>query len=68
MGEVVFYNMQSGMKRKVFKIPSGGVSDTKGRQISGIATDALNRVVIVSTLRGGVFVCLLSLSEMNGCH
>lgn len=55
-GEVVLYNMQSGMKRKVFKVPSVGAADTKGRQITGIATDALNRVVVISTLKGGVHV------------
>jgi hypothetical protein len=55
-GEVVFYNLQSGMKRKVFTVPSAGIADTRGRTITGIATDALNRVVVVATLRGGIFV------------
>ncbi|KAL8279548.1 hypothetical protein RQP46_008110 [Phenoliferia psychrophenolica] len=53
-GQVVMYNMQSGMKRKVFKVPSSGVTDVKGRHITGIATDSLNQMVVVSTLKGGV--------------
>lgn len=53
-GQVMLYNMQSGMKRKVFKIPLAGVNDSKGKQVTGIATDALNRVVVVSTLKGGL--------------
>lgn len=63
-GEVLMYNMQSGKKRKVFKVPSGGVSDVKGRHVTGIASDSLNRMVIVSTLKGGLHVgpYLLSLS------
>ena len=55
-GQVVMYNMQSGMKRKVFKVPSGGASDVKGRHITGIATDSLNQIVVVSTLKGGLHV------------
>lgn len=55
-GQVMLYNMQSGMKRKVFKIPLAGVNDSKGKQVTGIATDALNRVVVVSTLKGGLHV------------
>ena len=55
-GQVVLYNMQSGMKRKVFKIPLAGLNDSKGKQVTGIATDALNRVVVVSTLKGGLHV------------
>lgn len=55
-GEVIFYNLQSGMKRKVFVVPSAGISDTRGRTITGISTDALNRVVVISTLRGVIFV------------
>jgi U3 small nucleolar RNA-associated protein 21 len=59
-GVVVSYNLQSGLKRKVFNVPSGGANDTKGRHITGVATDALNRVLIVSTLKGGIYVRFLS--------
>lgn len=55
-GDVVMFNLQSGLKRKIFRVPSGGVGDTKGKHVTGIATDALNRVVVVSTLKGGVHV------------
>lgn len=40
-------------------MPNGGPSDVRGRHVTGIATDALNRVVIVSTLKGGLHVCIL---------
>lgn len=53
------YNMQSGMKRKNFTVPNNGVSDVRGKHITGIATDALNRVAIVSTLKGGIHVSFL---------
>jgi U3 small nucleolar RNA-associated protein 21 len=55
-GEVVMYNMQSGMKRKNFKIPNAGVGDVRGKHVTGIAVDALNRVVVASTLKGGLHV------------
>ncbi|CEQ42504.1 SPOSA6832_04318, partial [Sporobolomyces salmonicolor] len=53
-GEVVAYNMQSGMKRKAFKVPNAGVTDVRGRQVTGVAIDALNRCVVVSTLKGAI--------------
>ncbi|KAK4047228.1 rRNA-processing protein utp21 [Microbotryomycetes sp. JL201] len=53
-GEVTMYNLQSGMKRKTFKVPHGGVGDVRGKHITGIAVDALNRVVVVSTLKGSL--------------
>ena len=60
------WNMQSGIKRKTFTLGpcppevatrfySGDVK-RKERSISGIATDSLNRYVIVSTLDGTVNV------------
>lgn len=55
-GQVTMYNMQSGMRRKTFTVPNNGMSDVRGRHVTGIATDALNRVVIVSTLKGGIHV------------
>lgn len=55
-GDVVMFNLQSGMKRKVFKVPSAGGNDSRGRNVTGIATDSLNRVVVVSTLKGEVRV------------
>lgn len=55
-GDVVMFNLQSGMKRKVFKVPHGGVGDVRGKHVTGIATDALNRCVVVSTLKGGLHV------------
>lgn len=57
-GQVTMYNMQSGMRRKTFTVPNNGISDIRGRHVTGIATDALNRVVIVSTLKGGIHVSL----------
>ncbi|GAA5862908.1 hypothetical protein JCM8547_003617 [Rhodosporidiobolus lusitaniae] len=51
-GEVVLYNMQSGIRRKMFKVPNQGAADVRGRHITGIGVDALNRSVVVSTLKG----------------
>lgn len=56
LGEVVMYNMQSGLKRKNFRVPHGGVGDVRGKHVTGVAVDALNRVVVVSTLKGGLHV------------
>ncbi|KAM0791653.1 hypothetical protein ACM66B_006089 [Microbotryomycetes sp. NB124-2] len=53
-GQVTMYNLQSGMKRKTFKVPHGGVGDVRGKHVTGIAVDALNRVVVVSTLKGSL--------------
>ncbi|GAA5893733.1 rRNA-processing protein UTP21 [Sporobolomyces salmoneus] len=54
-GQVVAYNMQSGLKRKVFQVPTNPAlpaNDIRSRNVTGVAVDALNRVVIVSTLKG----------------
>jgi U3 small nucleolar RNA-associated protein 21 len=48
--------MQSGMKRKTFKVPNAGINDLRGRHVTGIAVDALNRNVVVSTLKGAIHV------------
>lgn len=65
-GDVQLFNMQSGMKRKTFKVPNAGVSDVRGRHITGVATDALNRIVVVSTLKGALHVrSLLGLLELD---
>ncbi|GAA5925720.1 rRNA-processing protein UTP21 [Sporobolomyces koalae] len=57
-GQVVAYNMQSGLKRKVFQIPinpATPANDVRSKNVTGIAVDALNRVVVVSTLKGVVY-------------
>ncbi len=62
------YNMQSGIKRKSFNVgpaPAvvldrlGATGDAKGkeRSVTGLATDALNRTVVASTLDGTINVC-----------
>lgn len=55
-GDVQLFNMQSGMKRKTFKVPNSGINDLRGRHVTGIAIDALNRNVVVSTLMGAIHV------------
>lgn len=50
------WNMQSGLHRKSFILgpnPSGG---SRERNVSGLASDALNRVVVASTLDGSINV------------
>ncbi|KWU42006.1 putative WD-repeat protein [Rhodotorula sp. JG-1b] len=53
-GDVQLFNMQSGMKRKTFKVPNAGINDLRGRHVTGIAVDALNRNVVVSNLKGAI--------------
>ncbi|KAI9571311.1 Utp21 specific WD40 associated putative domain-containing protein [Boletus coccyginus] len=64
-GEIHMWNMQSGLKRKTFKVGPrpqavlerlNTISEPKGseRCITGLATDALNRLVIASTLDGTI--------------
>ncbi|KAG8900228.1 hypothetical protein FRC00_013830 [Tulasnella sp. 408] len=59
-GTVQMWNMESGLPRKLFKLPdppeelAASGSKPTARSVTGIATDALNRVVIVSTLDGTV--------------
>lgn len=57
------YNMQSGIKRKSFDIgplPEAAAVGTstrrKERCVTGLASDALNRTVVASTLDGTVNV------------
>ncbi|KAF8610566.1 Utp21-domain-containing protein [Ceratobasidium sp. AG-I] len=47
-GVVQSYNMQSGLKRRAYTIG-------KGQSVTGIATDALNRVLVASTLSGTIY-------------
>ncbi|KAF9511143.1 hypothetical protein BS47DRAFT_1470832 [Hydnum rufescens UP504] len=59
---VALWNMQSGIRRKTFKVgdaPSQGEQSTQaavkalnGRPITGLAVDALNRILVASTLDG----------------
>ncbi|KAI0691037.1 Utp21-domain-containing protein [Cytidiella melzeri] len=60
-GAIYMYNMQSGIKRKSFSVgplPEGvadGISGKrKERCVTGLASDALNRTVIASTLDGTI--------------
>ncbi|KAH7929755.1 Utp21-domain-containing protein [Leucogyrophana mollusca] len=64
-GEIHIWNMQSGLKRKTFKVgpcpqavadrlESSTKPKANERCISGLATDALNRLVIASTLDGTI--------------
>ncbi|KZP01180.1 Utp21-domain-containing protein [Calocera viscosa TUFC12733] len=59
-GSVGMWNLQSGILRKTFDLtkPVKGGKKKKGkaaeRVVTGIATDALNRVVVVSTLAGSL--------------
>ncbi|THG98692.1 hypothetical protein EW026_g3542 [Hermanssonia centrifuga] len=65
IGAIHMYNMQSGIKRKSFNVgpaPAvvldrlGATGDAKGkeRSVTGLATDALNRTVVASTLDGTI--------------
>jgi U3 small nucleolar RNA-associated protein 21 len=51
-GVIGMWNMQSGIRRKTFKIPAG----REGKNVVGLASDALNTVVIVATLEGSIHV------------
>lgn len=65
-GAVHMWNMQSGARRKSFSLgpcpkgvstkyrPPPGKQKSEERSVTGLATDSLNRVVIVSTLDGTV--------------
>ncbi|KIJ69248.1 hypothetical protein HYDPIDRAFT_81033 [Hydnomerulius pinastri MD-312] len=64
-GEIHMWNMQSGLKRKTLKVgpcPQSVVDRLEAsskpkaseRSITGLATDALNRLIIVSTLDGTI--------------
>ncbi|CAE7205857.1 unnamed protein product [Rhizoctonia solani] len=46
-GVVQAYNMQSGLKRRTYNVG-------KDQTVTGIATDALNRVLVASTLTGSI--------------
>jgi U3 small nucleolar RNA-associated protein 21 len=59
---VVMWNMQSGIKRREFKLPVadgiivGGAASRRARHVTGIETDALNTVVVIATLSGELHV------------
>jgi U3 small nucleolar RNA-associated protein 21 len=75
MGSITMWNMQSGLKRKTFDIgppPTGTSSQmsskkTAGirRSITGLASDALNRIVIASTLDGTINVSQASIIRLD---
>ena len=70
-GAIGMWNMQSGMHRKTFELralPPDAVGRsrssgkmTRERCVTGLATDALNRSVIVGTLDGTLNVCSIFL-------
>ena len=51
---VVMWNMQSGIKRREFKLPKSAAK--RGRHATSIQTDSLNTIVVVSTLAGSLHV------------
>lgn len=51
------WNMQSGIRRRMFALP-GVTLKSRDSHISGIALDALNKILVVSTLAGSLFVSL----------
>ena len=66
-GTIYMYNMQSGINRKTFELGSfvddgqdNVTSKRKARCVTGLASDALNRTVIASTLDGTINVRLQS--------
>lgn len=75
-GQIYMWNMQSGIKRKEFSIgvcpdeaanrfkPSGLKKATE-RSITGIASDALNRLLIASTLDGTINVGSVEISNIR---
>ena len=72
------WNMQSGIKRKSFDVgpcplevvnrfTSAGKRMGGGRCITGLASDALNRAVIASTLDGTIAVRLIVGHPISSC-
>lgn len=56
-GRIEMWNMQSGLRRKSYELPKA--IKHKGpavMNVTGLATDALNRLVIASTLDGTINV------------
>lgn len=49
-GQVAIWSMQSGLLRKAFALPPSAAG--KSRAVSGLASDALNTTLVVSTLDG----------------
>ena len=54
----LMWNMQSGIRRREFKLPKNVTAskDKRARHVSGIEVDALNTVVVLSTLAGALHV------------
>jgi U3 small nucleolar RNA-associated protein 21 len=54
----LMWNMQSGIRRREFKLPKTVTAskDKRARHVSGIEVDALNTVVVLSTLAGALHV------------
>lgn len=53
-GRVKMWNMQSGILRREFALPTG--KRKAEREVTGLETDALNRVLVVATLAGRLHV------------
>jgi U3 small nucleolar RNA-associated protein 21 len=67
-GVIGMWNMQSGIRRKTFKLPVVQDKEMKGKRenqgskvVVGLAADALNRVMIAATFDGTLTVSLSSL-------
>jgi U3 small nucleolar RNA-associated protein 21 len=60
---VVMWNMQSGIKRREFKLPK--IASKGGRHVTSIQTDSVNTAVIVSTLAGTLHVCSVNCQTRN---
>ena len=60
-GVIGMWNMQSGIRRRTFLLPipehlKDTANRSTGRAVTGLATDSLNRVVIVATMDGTINV------------
>ncbi|GAA97011.1 hypothetical protein E5Q_03685 [Mixia osmundae IAM 14324] len=56
LGQVLCWNLQSGIWRKAFQIPrsslTNGRTNARALSVSGVAVDALNQIAVVATLSG----------------
>ncbi|KAF9227632.1 Utp21-domain-containing protein [Gyrodon lividus] len=75
-GEIYMWNMQSGLKRKTLRVGQGPQASVDGldastkpksseRCITGLATDALNRLVIASMLDGTIHFFDFHTTKLN---
>ena len=55
---IVMWNLQSGIRRRTFRLPGGKNADRRLRKIVGLATDALNTLLVAATIAGDVHVGL----------